>query len=112
MDITEDQIYALAPFAATLGIRFPTLTPDRVQAVLPTTHELSTLGGGLHGGAVMSVCDVASAVCVALNVDGNRHLDATEDRQTLATVRTEVHDDAHELCAHTTQMVHISRPAG
>ncbi|KQY02949.1 hypothetical protein ASD37_25735 [Mycobacterium sp. Root135] len=133
MDITEDQIYALAPFAATLGIRFPTLTPDRVQAVLPTTHELSTLGGGLHGGAVMSVCDVASAVCVALNVDEGCVWSTAESTtyflrpvrstatatstplkigRTLATVRTEVHDDADELCAHTTQMVHISRLAG
>jgi uncharacterized protein (TIGR00369 family) len=116
-----------------MGTSFSVLMPERVQTVLSTTRELSTLGGGLHGGAVMSVCDVASAVCVALNVDEGCVWSTAESTtyflrpvrstatatstplkvgRTLATVRTEVHDDAKQLCAHTTQMVHISRPAG
>ena len=81
----------------------------------------------------MSVCDVASAVCVAFNVDEGCVWSTAESTtyflrpvrstatatstplkigRTLATVRTEVHDEANQLCAHTTQMVHISRPAG
>lgn len=133
MNVTKEQIYALAPFAATLGVQFPVLMPERVQAVLPSRHELSTLGGGLHGGAVMSVCDVATAVCVALNLDegcvsttaesttyflrpvrGTATATSTPLKigRTLATVRTEVHDESNNLCAYTTQMVHISRPAG
>ncbi|KAA0092644.1 PaaI family thioesterase [Mycolicibacterium sp. P1-18] len=133
MNIDESQIYALAPFAATLGVTFPVLRPERVQAVLPTRRELSTLGGGLHGGAIMSVCDVASAVCVALNVGEGcvwttaesttyflRSVRSTATAtstplkvgRTLATIKTEVHDDEDDLlCAYTTQMVHISRPA-
>jgi len=27
------------------------------------------LGGGLPGGAVVSICDLVSAACVALNID-------------------------------------------
>lgn len=133
MNVTQEQIYALAPFAATLGVRFPTLTANRVQAVLSAKHELSTLGGGLHGGAIMSMCDVASAVCVALNVEEGCAWSTAESTtyflrplrdtatatstplkvgRSLATIRTEVHDDANQLCAYTTQMVHITRPAG
>lgn len=133
MNVTQEQIYALAPFAATLGVRFPTLTANRVQAVLSVKHELSTLGGGLHGGAIMSMCDVASAVCVALNVEEGCAWSTAESTtyflrplrdtatatstplkvgRSLATIRTEVHDDANQLCAYTTQMVHITRPAG
>jgi acyl-coenzyme A thioesterase PaaI-like protein len=51
-------IHQFAPFAATLGVSFIELTPARVQAHLAARHELSTLGGGLHGGAIMSVCQL------------------------------------------------------
>lgn len=44
---------------------------------------------------------------------GDRDLNAAEDRQNaIATVRTEVLDDASLLCAYTIQMVHITRQAG
>lgn len=87
-----------------------------------------TLGGGLHGGAIMSVCDLASAVCAALNVEeGNKwstaesttyFLRPVRDAATatavpikigksLITVRTEVHD-GDKLFAHTTQMLHVA----
>lgn len=129
MHLTAEMVYSVAPFAATLGITFPELTANRVQAYLPATHELSTLGGGLHGGAIMSICDVASAVCVALNIDdGNmwstaesntyflrpvRHAataTATPIRlgKTLVTVKTEVHDNVGTLCAYTTQLVYVT----
>ena len=128
MDINEEMIYQFAPFAATLGVTFPELTANRVQAHLPVTHELSTLGGGLHGGAIMSVCDLASAVCVALNIDDGNVWSTAESTtyflrpvrgaatatatpiklgRSLITIKTEVHD-ADKLCAYTTQMVHIS----
>jgi 1,4-dihydroxy-2-naphthoyl-CoA hydrolase len=123
-------IYSVAPFAATLGVTFPELTASRVTAHLAATDELSTLGGGLHGGAIMSVCDLASAVCVALNVEDG-HIWSTAESTTyflrpvrraatatatpiklgrsLVTVRVEVHD-ADKLCAYTTQMVHVTSP--
>ncbi|MBY0443559.1 MAG: PaaI family thioesterase [Mycobacteriaceae bacterium] len=129
MQITEEMIYHFAPFAATLGITFPELTADRVQAHLPARHELSTLGGGLHGGAIMSICDVASAVCVALNIDDGNMWSTAESStyflrpvrnaatataipiklgKSLVTVKTEVHDNAGKLCAYTTQMVYVT----
>lgn len=130
MHVDEQTIYAFAPFAATLGVRFPELTAQRVRAERAATHELSTLGGGLHGGAIMSVCDLASAVCVALNIaDGDAWSTAESTTyflrpvghaaiatatpiklgRTLVTMRVELHD-GDTLCAHTTQMVHVAKP--
>lgn len=125
-------IYQFAPFAATLGVSFVELTPGRVQARLTATHELSTLGGGLHGGAIMSVCDLASAVCAALNVaEGNTWSTAESTTyflrpvrnaavataepiklgKSLVTVKIEVHD-GDKLCAHTTQMLYVTPISG
>jgi uncharacterized protein (TIGR00369 family) len=121
-------IYQFAPFAATLGVSFTELTPTRVQAYLAGKPELSTLGGGLHGGAIMSVCDLASAVCAALNVDEGNVWSTAESTtyflrpvrgaatatatpiklgKSLITVKTEVHDD-DRLCAYTMQMLHVT----
>jgi len=126
--LTEEMIYQFAPFAETLGVKFVELTPARVQARLTAKPELSTLGEGLHGGAIMSVCDLASAVCAALNVVDENTWSTAElttyflrpirDSATatavpikigksLITVRIEVHDGG-KLCAHTTQMVHVA----
>jgi 1,4-dihydroxy-2-naphthoyl-CoA hydrolase len=130
--ITEEMIYDFAPFAATLGVSFLELTATRVQAHLPAKHGLSTLGGVLHGGAIMSVCDLASAVCVALNIDDGNIWSTAESTtyflrpvqdaatatatpiklgKSLITVKTEVHD-ADKLCAYTTQMVYVTSAAG
>lgn len=129
MHISEDMIYSFAPFAATLGVTFPELSPNRVQAHLAVTEGLSTLGGGLHGGAIMSVCDLASAVCVALNIDEGSVWSTAESTtyflrpvrhsataaaipiklgRSLITVKVEVHDEGDKLCAYTTQMVHVT----
>jgi len=121
-------IRQFAPFAATLGVNFIELTPARVQAHLAVKHELSTLGGGLHGGAIMSVCDLASAVCAALNISEGNAWSTVESTtyflrpvrsaatataipiklgKSLITVKTEVHD-GDKLCAYTTQMLHVT----
>jgi 1,4-dihydroxy-2-naphthoyl-CoA hydrolase len=68
VELSPELIYEMAPFARTLGVEFPRLDPDEVHARLAVDHRLSTLGGGLHGGAVMSLCDLAGAVCAGLHV--------------------------------------------
>lgn len=66
--ISQDDVLAAAPFAATLHITFPAMRPEEVRAVMPWTPERSTIGGGLHGGALMALADVAATVCAWLNV--------------------------------------------
>lgn len=130
MKITGEQIYQFAPYARTLGVKFTRLEPDGVQAELAATHELSTLGGGLHGGAIMSLCDLASAAGAALNIEEGAMSSTAESTtyflcpvrtlaiatavplkvgRSLITMKTEVHDAREALCAYTTQMVHVNR---
>jgi 1,4-dihydroxy-2-naphthoyl-CoA hydrolase len=82
----------------------------------------------------MSICDLASAVYAALNIEDGSVWSTAESTtyflrsirntatatatplkigRSLITIRTEVHNEANELCAYTTQMVHITRsPSG
>ena len=66
MSITPDMIRSLVPFAEHLGVDFPDLGPDRVVAQLPERPEYGTIGGGVHGGAVMALADIAAAVMAVM----------------------------------------------
>lgn len=67
MHFTADDVYALAPYARTLGVAFDQLEPDAVRARLEFSEDLSTAGRALHGGALMGLADVAAAVCAVAN---------------------------------------------
>jgi len=49
-----DEICERATYVRTLGVVFTGIDADRVQAQLPYSAESSTIGGGLHGGALMA----------------------------------------------------------
>jgi uncharacterized protein (TIGR00369 family) len=61
-------LLALAPYTGTLGITLRAASKDEVRAVLPWEERLCTTGGGLHGGAIMSLADTAGAICAFLNL--------------------------------------------
>ncbi|MGW6793164.1 PaaI family thioesterase [Streptomyces chartreusis] len=133
MSITAADIYALAPFAKTLGVRFGQLDPDLVEAQLTCTAELSTGGGAMHGGALMGLADVAGAVCAALNGgEGSVPVPVTMESSThflrpvkgaiafaasrplrigrsTAVVEVDIHDDQKQLCVRVTQLVALKR---
>ena len=48
--------------AAHLGIKFVETGPERVVAELEIREEVSTLGGAIHGGALMALADTAGAL--------------------------------------------------
>jgi 1,4-dihydroxy-2-naphthoyl-CoA hydrolase len=48
-------------FFETLGIRILEATRERVVAEMDVTPELMTVGGRLHGGAIMSLADSVGA---------------------------------------------------
>jgi uncharacterized protein (TIGR00369 family) len=56
------------PFARLLGLELVTVTPDRVEAVLPVREELCTRPAVLHGGAVMALADTLGAIATMANV--------------------------------------------
>lgn len=62
MDVTAEQVYDLAPYARTLGVVFKTIQADQVVATLAYDHAISTVGGGIHGGALMALADITAAV--------------------------------------------------
>jgi uncharacterized protein (TIGR00369 family) len=54
--------------AELLGIRFVEVTPDRVVAALAIRDGLTTVGGALHGGALMALADTVGAAATMLNL--------------------------------------------
>jgi len=51
-----------------LGVRFTEATKDRVVAELEVRDDLRTLGGALHGGAIMAFADTVGATATFLNL--------------------------------------------
>lgn len=51
-----------------LGIRFVEASPDRVVAELTVREEVTTVGGALHGGALMALADTVGAAATVLNL--------------------------------------------
>lgn len=54
--------------AELLGIEFRELSPDRVVAELRIRDDLRTVGGALHGGALMALADTVGATATVLNL--------------------------------------------
>jgi len=113
------EVYALAPYAKTLGVEFEEIEAAGVRAGLAHELSLSTVGGGLHGGALMGLAAVCAAVCAALNgpagaapatVESSTHFLRPARTSVVATARrlrlgrntvseVDVHDEKGELCA-------------
>jgi uncharacterized protein (TIGR00369 family) len=56
------------PFAQLLGLELVSVTPDRVEAVLPVRENLCTRPAVLHGGAVMALADTLGAIATVVNL--------------------------------------------
>ncbi len=51
-----------------LGAQFTDVTPDKVIAQMTVRKDLCTIGGSLHGGAIMAFADTLGAVAAILNM--------------------------------------------
>lgn len=129
MELTNEMIYQLAPYARTLGIQADTSSPARVKVGLPHSTELSTIGGGMHGGALMSLCDLSAAICGGLNAPDGRYATTAESTsyflkplngsaaiatarpvkvgQSVICVEVDVRDESGEHCVRTMQMLSV-----
>jgi len=56
------------PLAQTMGIRFVSAAPERVEAELTVRPDLCTNPAILHGGAVMAFADTLGACATFLNL--------------------------------------------
>lgn len=66
------ELIELMPFARTLGIVVEGAAPGEVTGRLPWSDHLCTMGGILHGGALMSLADNLGGVCAHLNPPSRR----------------------------------------
>jgi uncharacterized protein (TIGR00369 family) len=90
------------PFAELLDVRVNTATKDAVVLELDWRPELCTAAGVMHGGALMTLADSASAACAFLNLpDGATGTTTVESKiNLLAPVREGV-VSAHTRPLHT-----------
>jgi uncharacterized protein (TIGR00369 family) len=51
-----------------MGIRFVEAAPERVVAEMSWREDLTTVGGALHGGALMAFADTIGAVATVINL--------------------------------------------
>jgi 1,4-dihydroxy-2-naphthoyl-CoA hydrolase len=56
------------PHAVALGVEIDDATAAEVTGHLAWRSELTTLGGAVHGGALMALADSLGAVCAFLNL--------------------------------------------
>ena len=64
----DDLAQSTMPFCAQLGITTQLATAERVTLSMDWTAERCTIGGAMHGGAIMSLADSAGAICAFLNL--------------------------------------------
>lgn len=66
MELTE--LLATMPFSQGLGMTFLSADATAVRATLAWDESRTTLGGVMHGGALMTLADSCGAVCAFLNL--------------------------------------------
>ena len=114
------------PFAALIGIELLEASPDLVTGKLTWEPEHCTVGGVLHGGALMALADSCGGACAFLNLPEGAHGTATVESKTnllravregaviasarplhigrtIAVIETEIRDEDGSLTAKTTQ---------
>jgi 1,4-dihydroxy-2-naphthoyl-CoA hydrolase len=67
-DLDLNALQGLVPFADMLGIEMIEAGPDLVVGRLEWTRELCTVGGLMHGGALMALADNSGGMCAFLNM--------------------------------------------
>lgn len=125
---TPDDHQALAdamPFAKASGVKISDATPEQVTGSLAWSPEHCTIGGVLHGGALMTLADSVGAACAFLNLPAGASTSTIDSAtsflgavrggavtavsrplhvgRTVIAVRTEVRDDDGRLVAHVVQ---------
>lgn len=67
----DPQLAALAeamPFAVLIGVELDAASPEEVRGRMPYDPARCTVGGALHGGAMMAFADSLGGICAYLNL--------------------------------------------
>ncbi|SCK33663.1 uncharacterized domain 1-containing protein [Streptomyces sp. WMMB 714] len=122
---TPAALLASMPFATRLGMTLETAGAEESVGTLAWSEDLCTVGGVLHGGALMSLADAVGAVCAFLNLPTGAGTTTVESKTnflrgvrsgvvtatsrplhvggTLIVVQTRLTDSEDRLVGHTTQ---------
>ena len=68
IDPAEVQTHHRGHMPEMMGIRFVEATKDRLVAEMTIRPDLTTVGGHLHGGAIMAFADTVAATATFLNL--------------------------------------------
>jgi 1,4-dihydroxy-2-naphthoyl-CoA hydrolase len=130
--LDTEQLHALVPLSATLGMRLVDARPEAVRLAMDWRAELCTAAGVLHGGALMTLADTAGATCAYLNLRSPDERTTTIESKTnllaavqggtvsatatplkvgrnVVVVETEIRDDDGRLVAKTIQTQAVLR---
>ena len=130
--MTPDDLLASMPYAVALGIEIDAASADEVTGRLAWAADRCTIGGALHGGALMALADSLGAICAFLNLPDDAkgtstiesktnffrgvregHVAATSRPlhvgRTTIVVQTDLHDAAGTRVAQITQTQAVLR---
>lgn len=131
MDTQE--MLATMPFAVAAGVQLASATPEEVVGALEWSPDRCTIGGVLHGGALMTLADTVGAVCAFLNLPQGAGTSTLESKtnlfravrsgtvtatstplhvgRTTIAVQTSLRDDAGKLVSLTIQTQAVLAPS-
>lgn len=130
--VDSDALVAAMPFAHACGISFVSAQPDEVRGRLEWAPDRCTIGGLLHGGALMTLADSVGGVCAFLNLPPGAGTSTIESKtnflqpvkgghvgavarpvhvgRTVIVVETDVTDDDARLVAKVLQSQAVLTP--
>ena len=87
-DLTEIQTLLEPLLPGLLGVRLTSVAPDVVRAEMDVRPDLCTVGGVLHGGAIMAFADTLGAIGTAANLgEGQRTTTTDSSTKFIAAAR-------------------------
>jgi uncharacterized protein (TIGR00369 family) len=133
-DSPSAQLAAVAPLAGLIGIEVDAAEPGEVRARMAWREELCTVGGLLHGGAIMAFADTLGGLCTFLNLKSGETTATVESKtnffrgvreghvhgttrplhvgRSFVVVQTDVRDDTGRHIAQVTQTQAVLQPRG
>ena len=82
------QIRDLMPFAALIGVELLEARPELVRGRVAWSPERCTVGGVMHGGAMIALGDTCGAVCAFLNLPEGATGTSTIESKTTSCARS------------------------
>jgi 1,4-dihydroxy-2-naphthoyl-CoA hydrolase len=135
--VTDDQkvppFAEMVPFAGLIGIEVLSASNEEVRGRLPWAPERCTVGGVMHGGALMTLADTLGSACAFLNLPPGASTTTLESKtnffravrdghvdgvsrplhvgRTTIVIQTDLHDGEGNLAGLVTQTQMVLMPS-